>query len=1127
MKGISKLALPAVVGLLTACSGGSGSSDGGAASEKISGKVVKGPVASAQITATPISPYTAAPLSEPTPLGQTNADGSFSGDLGQIGAETPVLIESFGGSFIDESDPNSDGGERRQIDVDGESGLFIYRPAGIENVSITLLSDSISVRALQMAQQQQISVDNAYQALREQATSILGFDPLTTNAVDPISPPAEATPDEKRYALLIGSLAVVANEVAIRVGLGQMNTEVISAVLQDLADGVVDGRSGNNVIQVNEQPMPDIDWHAAIQRFRNNNDAAYQDVTPPTPNEAAWAETPQPTNSAPTVSIVNNQLFLAVGQTLALDSSVITVDDAETPTENLGFVLLAPTNFGAVGEGEEPLFPNHPPVSRLVYNNFESGEGQLENITFGVVDEDNGIGFANLQVQINQLPNAVPDQGSLNEDQSTLFDVLANDSDADEHQLTITSITPISPEGSQLTIENGAVRVIPPSDFSGTIEFDYTISDGFNPAATNVVLTVNPVNDAPNAVDDVAATPEDTPVNIDVLANDTDAENDPLTIVGDTLSASSGSVSISNNQLVFTPAANFNGTATINYEATDGNGGFGAATVTVTVNPVNDAPVVQDGIPDQTVNEEQFLNFTFSATAFSDADGDTLTYSATDGPSAPLPAWLTFDAANRNFSGTPDDADLPGLSVVVTADDGNGESTDTIFNINVNPVNDRPVAQDDVATTDEDTQVNIDVLANDSDADGDPLTIQGDTLSATNGSVSISNDQLVFTPAADFNGTATINYEATDGNGGFGAATVTVTVNPVNDAPVVQDGIPDQTVNEEQFLNFTFSATAFNDADGDALTYSATDGDTNPLPAWLSFDAVNRNFSGTPDDADLPGLAVVVTADDGNGGNENITFNITVNPVNDRPVAQDDVATTDEDTQVNIDVLANDSDADGDPLTIQGDTLSATNGSVSISNDQLVFTPAADFNGTATINYEATDGNGGFGAATVTVTVNAVNDAPVVQDGIPDQTVNEEQFLNFTFSTTAFSDADGDALTYSATDVDTNPLPAWLSFDAVNRNFSGTPDDTDLPGLAVIVTADDGNGGNENITFNINVNPVNDRPVAQDDVASTDEDTQVNIDVLANDSDADGDPLTIQGDTLSATNRSGSISNNQ
>ncbi|MEF1183006.1 Ig-like domain-containing protein, partial [Vibrio campbellii] len=137
--------------------------------------------------------------------------------------------------------------------------------------------------------------------------------------------------------------------------------------------------------------------------------------------------------------------------------------------------------------------------------------------------------------------------------------------------------------------------------------------------SAEVTVTVNPINDAPVANDDNVVTDEDTPVTIDVLPNDTDVDGDTLTIVNASVPVDQGTVEIVDGKLVFTPADNFNGEATISYTVSDGEL-EDSAEVSVTVNPINDVPTVENTIADQSL-EEDFTPYTIDLNdAFSDVD---------------------------------------------------------------------------------------------------------------------------------------------------------------------------------------------------------------------------------------------------------------------------------------------------------------------------------------------------------------------------------------------------------------------------------------------------------------------------------------------------------------------------
>ncbi|MFA8388311.1 MAG: Ig-like domain-containing protein, partial [Pelagibaca sp.] len=278
-----------------------------------------------------------------------------------------------------------------------------------------------------------------------------------------------------------------------------------------------------------------------------------------------------------------------------------------------------------------------------------------------------------------------------------------------------------------------------------------------------------------------------------------------------------------------------------------------------------------------------------------------------------------------------------------------------------------PVADDDTASTTEDTPVSIDVLANDEDPDGDALSVT--SASALNGSVVIeADDRLSYTPNPDFSGTDWIRYGVEDGDGDSDDAVVTVNVTAANDLPVAND---DSTSTVEDTLVTINVLGNDSDVDGDPLTVTsatATNGSVTIGAGGSLTYTPNADFTGTD--------TISYTISDGAGGTASASVAVIVAAVNDAPVAVDDTATTVEDTPVTFSVLGNDSDVDGDPLTVT--SASATNGSVAIgAGGSLTYTPNADFSGTDTITYDVSDGAGGTATGSVAVTVGAANDAPV------------------------------------------------------------------------------------------------------------------------------------------------------
>ena len=201
-------------------------------------------------------------------------------------------------------------------------------------------------------------------------------------------------------------------------------------------------------------------------------------------------------------------------------------------------------------------------------------------------------------------------------------------------------------------------------------------------------ITINPVNDAPDTAAGSGSGNEDTTIAVSLSGSDIDGSvasfkitslpvngtlyadaglTDTL-LVGETVAATGNAATV-----YFKPNLNYNGSASFTYAAVDNNGAEDAtpATASITVNPVNDAPTVANAIADQNATQGSLFSFAFAANTFNDVDvGDTLAYTATLDTNAPLPAWLSFNAATRTFSGTPGSGDVGTIAVKVTATDG-------------------------------------------------------------------------------------------------------------------------------------------------------------------------------------------------------------------------------------------------------------------------------------------------------------------------------------------------------------------------------------------------------------------------------------------------------------------------
>ena len=470
-------------------------------------------------------------------------------------------------------------------------------------------------------------------------------------------------------------------------------------------------------------------------------------------------------------------------------------------------------------------------------------------------------------------------------------------------------------------------------------------------------------------------------------------------------------------------------------------------------------------------------------------------------------------------------------------------TAEATVDVRVTAVNDDPFADDDEGFIDKNESVRVSVLANDSDVDGDFLSVESIAEGAGNGTVTIDGDEIVYTPVTDFVGTDSFTYTVTDGNGGSDTATVNITVNETNVDPVGGDDTA--TVDEDGSVSI---AVLDNDTDGDDDDLSignftlASNGSVTQTGDALVY-TPNANFNGSD--------SFTYQVDDGKGGTDLATVNVTVTPVNDEPVAVDDSASVNQDGSVEIDVLDNDSDVDGDTITLAAGGLVAANGTVAVTAGGLTYTPNAGFSGLDSFSYTVEDGNGGTDIATVDIAVNGVTLTPKSTDPVkPGERVEidlitSEGFEEFVAVSAALS-YDADALQF--VEVLSNPALDFVDFDAPGNpsglttispiTISDVAGGDSLSGQVTVATfvfealtsgdTDVSIAGVDGFFFLngefVDGQPVsifngtaettvvlNSAPEALDDAVTVDEDTTTNLTalLLLNDTDEDNDELQI------------------
>jgi hypothetical protein len=610
----------------------------------------------------------------------------------------------------------------------------------------------------------------------------------------------------------------------------------------------------------------------------------------------------------------------------------------------------------------------------------------------------------------------------------------------------------------------------------GVYDFTARATDNSNTStnSTAVRVTVVPANTAPTASPQNLSVAEDTSLPVVLAA--VDAEGNPLTytIVNP---PAHGSLAGTAPNAVYTPNANFHGVDTFTFKANDGTLDSASAAVTITVTPVNDPAVPQP--QSLALSEDSSLPVTLNAT---DVDGPSLSYSVTAlpahgtlGGTAPnlvyVPVANFFGTDSFNFGVT------DGLSPVATA----------TIQLTVSPVNDAPIAQAlSVSVT---AGESVQLILSGADVDGDPITYAVLTPPA-HGMLAGTAPSLTYTPSVEYQGTDSFTYRATDGSLDSAPVTVSLTVLPrPNTAPVAN------------------SQAVLTDEDSSiALTLSGTDAESDPLSFTITVPPSHGSLSGT-----APALVYSPSANyhgpdsfsfrvnDGTVDSAAGVVSITINPVNDAPVALDQTVVGTEDTAAEFDLLV--SDVEGDSLTFV--PISAPlHGTLSVVSTlpgqplRVRFVPTSNFSGQDTFTYRVNDGSLDSLVATVTVTIGAANDAPVANAQTVALSEDEAQTLTLTGS-----DPEGDALAFT---ILSQPSHGALTGTAPALTYQPLPNFHGEDSFSFLVS--DGSLSSEPVTVSLSIASVNDAPTAQPQSVTTSEDIPVSLTLSA--ADIDGDALS-------------------
>ena len=783
---------------------------------------------------------------------------------------------------------------------------------------------------------------------------------------------------------------------------------------------------------------------------------------------------------------------------LTLLSFTATATDADIPANTLTFSLVGAPSGAAID----------PATGAFTWTPTEAqGPGEY---TFTVKVCDNGTPVLcdeeEIKVTVSEV-NVAPvldPIGDKTVDELTLLSFTATATDADIPANTLTFSLVNAPAGAAIDPATG-VFTWTPTEAQGPGEYTFTVKvcDNGTPGLCDeeeIKVTVNEVNVAPVAVDDAYSTLKNQVLNVGapgVLGNDSDADIPANTLtavlVTDIPSGEGTLVLAASGAFSYTPPVGFTGQTSFYYKVFDGGLYSGTAKVTITVTDSNLAPT-DILLTDQTILENLPVGSVVAYLSALDPNaGDTFTFSLVSGTGDTDNASFSI-SGNKLLSAVVFDYETKdSYSIRIRVTDQGGLWYEKSFIISILDVNDAPIANDQTVSTPEDTPLAITLTG--SDQDGDPLTYAV-IAHPTHGVLTGTAPNLTYTPAADYHGTDSFTFQASDYALVSNIATITINVTPVNDAPVL-GAIGNKSVPELTLLTFTAAAT---DVDGDTLTFSLVG-----APAGAAIDPATGVFTWTPTEAQGPGEYTfdVCVSDGVLSDCETIT--VTVNEVNVAPLlgAIGD-KTVDELTLLSFTATATDTDIPANTLTFS--LVSAPSGAaIDPATGAFTWTPTeAQGPGEYTFTVKVCD-NGTpvlCDEEEIKVTVNEVNVAPLL-GAIGDKTVDELTLLSFT-ATATDTDIPANTLTFSLVSA-----PAGAAIDPATGVFTWTPTEAQGPGEYTFTVKVCDNGTPvlcDQEEIKVTVFEVNTAPTARDQSVTTPEDTP--IDILLDVSDPENDPLT-------------------
>ena len=498
-----------------------------------------------------------------------------------------------------------------------------------------------------------------------------------------------------------------------------------------------------------------------------------------------------------------------------------------------------------------------------------------------------------------------------------------------------------------------------PDAYGSAGMFIYTVDDGNAASSQAITLEITALSDPPEAFDQTYMGTEDFPISVTLPATDPDGDVLVYTVVSGPAHGTVEMGTTTSPNRTYTPNLNYHGLDSFTFKANDGMSDSNVATIYLDVASVNDAPVGL-GVTFATIDEDTTQDFDLTP---ADPDvGDTFTYTFTGPSHGSLSGTgnLRTYTPNANYHGTD--------TFTYTANDGMADSNTTTVNITINSVNDKPVGFPQSISLNENGSYTGFLVA--TDVDGDPVSYYFGSTTAIHGVVSltVATGKFTYTPVPGYHGPDSFSFQAYDTHVFGNNALVTIDVVSVNDPPTTTG--QSVTTDEDTAKPITLGAS---DPDGDTLTYSIVSGPSHgtvsPGTGASRTYTPAANYHGTD--------SFTFKVNDGTVDSNISTVSITINSVNDDPVAQPQSVSTLEDTPVDITLVG--TDVDGDSLLyIYVGGSGVSHGALSfLSNNVWRYTPNANYHGPDSFSFRVSDGTSGSLSAEVTINVISVNDPPV------------------------------------------------------------------------------------------------------------------------------------------------------